>query len=267
MNKLFIVLIGASLILTGCGQATPDSNAINTAIAQTAVAEIPKSVPTDTLVPPPVATEALPTETELPPTETLVPTITLTSGPLFVKDDFSTNSGIWSGCDECEWKDGVLIMGPYPASNYGDAYYAICEPCGMTANYRMAVDATFFEGASDRGYGFLVYLTDDFYVTFEMATWQVAGLFKYEPVQSRWSELIPWQWKGYINPGRQTNRIEIIVRDSQNLGKSDITLKINGKVLAVYSGIGIEPTMVGLEVGWHSIGIAFDNFEFEPLEP
>jgi hypothetical protein len=137
----------------------------------------------------------------------------------------------------------------------------------MTSNYRIAVDATFFEGASDRGFGFLIYLTDDYYVTFEMATWQVAGLFKYEPGTGTWSELLPWQWKGYINPGRQTNRLELIVRDSQNIGKSDITIKINGKVLAVYSGIGIEPTMVGLEVGWHSIGIAYDNFEFEELEP
>jgi hypothetical protein len=267
MKKLFIILFASSIVLAGCGQATPDANAINTAIAQTAAAESPKLELTDTLVPPPVATEIPPTETELPPTDTLVPAITPTSGPIYVTDDFSSDTGIWSGCDECEWKGGALIMGPYPASNRADAYYTICEPCGVTSNYRMAVDATFYEGASDRGFGFLVYLADDYYVTFELATWQVAGLFKYEPGTMAWSELIPWQWKGFINPGRQTNRIEIIVQDSQSIGKSDITIKINGKVLALYSGIGIEPTVVGLEVGWHSIGIAFDNFEFEELEP
>jgi uncharacterized protein YceK len=267
MHKLSIVLFVICLVLTGCGQATPDTNAINTAIAETAAAGQSGIMPTDTLAPSLKATDLPPTPIELPPTETPIPTITPTSGPIFVEDDFSTDSGIWSGCEECEWKDGALFMGPYPASNFGDAYYAICEPCGMTSNYRMAVDATFFEGASDRGFGFLVYLTDDYYVTFEMATWQVAGLFKYEPVQGRWSELLPWQLKGYINPGRQMNHIEIIVRDSQSLGKSDITIKINDKVLAVYSGIGIEPTLVGLEVGWHSIGVAFDNFEFEELEP
>lgn len=267
MHKLSIVLFATSLVLAGCGQATPDTNAINTAIAETAAAGQPIINPTDIPAPSLKATEIPPTPMELPPTETLIPTTTPTSGPIFVTDDFSTDTGIWSGCDQCEWKDGLLIMGPYPASNFADAYYAICEPCGMTANYRIAVDATFFEGASDRGFGFLVYLTDDYYITFEMATWQVAGLFKYEPVKGTWSELLPWQRKGYINPGRQTNRIELIVRDSQSIGKSDITIKINGKVLAVYSGIEIEPTMVGLEVGWHSIGIAFDNFEFEPLEP
>jgi hypothetical protein len=267
MHKLSIVLIVTGLVLTGCGQATPDASAINTAIAETAAADQPIIIPTDTVEPSQKPTDLPPTAMEPPPTETSIPTMTPTSGPIFVTDDFSADTGIWSGCEQCEWKDGLLIMGPYPASNYADAYYAICEPCGMTSNYRMAVDATFFEGASDRGFGFLVYLTDDHYITFELATWQVAGLFKYEPVQGTWSELIPWQWKGYINPGRQMNRIEIIVRDSQSIGKSDITIKINDKVLAVYSGIGIEPTMVGLEVGWHSIGIAFDNFEFEPLEP
>jgi hypothetical protein len=267
MHKLSIVLIASSLVLAGCGQATPNANAVNTAIAETAAAGQPIVVATDTIAPVQEPTDIPPTATELPPTETPIPSITPTSGPIFVTDDFTSDTGIWSGCEECEWKDGVLIMGPYPASNYADAYYAICEPCGMTSNYRIAVDATFLEGASDRGFGFLVYLSDDYYVTFEMATWQVAGLFKYEPGTGKWSELLPWQWKGYINPGRQTNRIELIVRDSQSIGKSDITIKINGKVLAVYSGIGIEPTLVGLEVGWHSIGIAFDNFEYEELEP
>jgi hypothetical protein len=77
MNKLFIVLIAATLVLAGCGQATPDPNAVNTAIAETAAAAQSMTKPTDVLVPSPTDTaQPTPTNTEVPPTETPVPTET-----------------------------------------------------------------------------------------------------------------------------------------------------------------------------------------------
>lgn len=79
MNKLLIVLFIANLILAGCGQATPDTNAINTAIAQTQAAEAPRATDTEEPVEveepaqPPTNTP-MPSITPLPPTDTPIPT-------------------------------------------------------------------------------------------------------------------------------------------------------------------------------------------------
>jgi hypothetical protein len=260
------VILCLTALLAACGQTgttdeiSPEQLA-ETIVAKTAAAGITISEPTE--VP-----AAAPTGTEVPPTDTPLPEPTPTPGLIVFNDDFSGDSGQWGECAECEWVSGALVMGPYPSSIYADAYYAICEACGMASNYRMSVDVTFAEGASDRGFGLLVAETDDYVVTFEIATWQVAGLFKYEPARGAWSEYYGWAYKpSVINPGRGTNQIEVIVQDSRVAGKSDITLKINGKTLTVYSGIKVDPTRVGLELGWHSIGVVFDNFEFEELEP
>jgi hypothetical protein len=75
MSKLFISLFAASIVLAGCGQATPDPNAVNTAIAETAAAAQSMTKPTDVLVPSPTDTALpTPTNTEVPPTETPLPT-------------------------------------------------------------------------------------------------------------------------------------------------------------------------------------------------
>ncbi|MEE9216294.1 MAG: hypothetical protein V3U32_02560 [Anaerolineales bacterium] len=84
-----------------------------------------------------------PTNTPRPPTPT--------PGPAVFFDDFTEDIGAWLFCDVCEWRDGALFMGPFAANEFHDV---ICEACGQSTYFRMAVDATYGEGQVDPGYGF-----------------------------------------------------------------------------------------------------------------
>jgi hypothetical protein len=65
--------------------------------------------------------------------------------------------------------------------------------------------------------------------------------------------------QGGLKGGTLTNHIEITLQDGQ------LTLNINGRnnLLGLPKGSG----QVGLMVGMHSLGVAFDNFHFEEIRP
>ncbi len=255
MKQRFLLIFVIALILLnnacgGSGQIDEEVQAAHmaeTMVAQTLQASDPTSIPTDT-------PEPTSTFTVIPPT--LTPTVTPTPGPIMVNDDFSENSGIWSGCDDCVWRDGILKIGPY--DDPFQAVSIICDECGTTSNYRMAVDATFIDGMAGSPFGFILLITEEFSVTFTIVpSYQRVQLFK------NGTKLYNEQ-KSVVKTGLQKNHLEVVVRDSQTIGRSDITLKINGKTIVVYSGIKVDPTKVGLFI-YSETGIAFDNFEFEEL--
>lgn len=215
---------------------------------------------------------AVPTFTPtVTPTATPLPTLTPTAGPLVVDDDFSSMNPRWQGCDVCSIKDGALVMGPYPSSNSAKGYITLCKDCGIVHEYKMSVDATFVTGVSDRGFGFLVREWKGDFIDLEITTWQFYGVWYYAAKDgdawTAWHPLISkgYTATGYLNPGLIKNHIDIEVKASDtNKEKDLIKISINGTLLntiEVPTGAG----RVGLAVGLHSIGVAFDNFHFEGM--
>ena len=49
-------------------------------------------------------------------------------------------------------------------------------------------------------------------------------------------------------------------------GKADIFINLNNRNWTVLFNQDVESVNVGLIVGLYSIGVAFDNFEFEEIE-
>lgn len=212
----------------------------------------PTDVPTNTPSPTPTAT--------LPPTST--PTITPTPGPIVADDDFSTDTGRFK-CDVCEVKNGEFFVGPYPAQDTFAAYYALCNDCGVPTNYKMSFDARFVSGASDRGFGAILRENDGSFIDLEITTWLLYGVWHYNAALSKsawaWDEYYTDGWiQGGLKAGTLTNHIEITLVDGQ------LTVNMNGrnKLLQIPTGSG----RVGLMVGMHSLGVAFDNFHFEELK-
>lgn len=157
-------------------------------------------------------------------------------------------------------------MGPYPTEMTGKAYFAICDECGTATNYKMSVDTWFIEGASDRGFGLLLRENDGSFIDIEVSTWQVYGVWNYDATvptgQFPWSAITDGWVEGWLKPGRAVNHVDVIMKTEG--GKTTLTVTINdkgGRTLDVESGSG----NVGLLVGMHSLGVAFDNFHFEEL--
>ena len=271
---IFLIVFTAACNLIQRGPSTEELEATAAAetLAATQLTPAPTNTPAPSDTPAPTATP-LPTNTPLPtstPTDTPppidTPTASPTPGPITFKDDFSSKSGAWSECKECVWEDGVLYMGPYPAKDSVEAYFAYCDDCGTPTYYRMSVDAKYIEGPTDRGYGLLIRQTDEYIYDFEITTWQVAGGWIYDLDTHMWDALSGWKFTGLLKPGRAENHIEVVVQPDQS-GQADIFLKINGKTFFVAFGRKAEPGRVGLAVGFHSIGVIFDNFEFEEIWP
>jgi hypothetical protein len=268
MNIKKLVLFAVILTtLTGCqlgNQGPSPKNLAATIVAQTAAA-----VPSVTNTPMPVPTE---TDTPLPPTitPTSAPTLTSTpSGPVIISDDFSSDASRFK-CDKCEIKDGALHMGPYPSADSVKAYYAFCADCPEVSDYTMSVDATFGDGASDRGFGLLLRENDGSFIDLEILTWQVYGVWHFNAKKGNswtaWDKAYtPGGWiAGGLKAGRQTNHIEVTMKSSA----SGATLLVNinnraKRTIDLPNGKG----KVGLILGMHSLGVVFDNFSFEELEP
>lgn len=216
--------------------------------------------PTNTAAPAPTATATEPPTAAPSPTEAAPPTV---EGPLSFDDDFSTLSGAWD-CQQCEVSGGELIMGPYPISGAGLQHVAYCDRCGIVGTYRMAVDVTFDEGQSDRGYGFMVRETDEYMLTYEITPWQTIDFWKanYETRQWEW---INGQFSGAVQAGKQTNHIEIEVTRN-NSGQTDISLMINGRTPLVIFNQPDDAGWVGLTLFGHALSVTFDNFHFETDE-
>ncbi len=213
----------------------------------------PTDVPTNT-PPPPTPTATLP--------PTLTPTITPTPGPIVVDDDFSTDTGRFK-CDVCVIKDGEFFVGPYPAKDTFEAFYAICSDCGVPTNYKMSFDARFISGASDRGFGAILRENEGSFVDLEITTWLLYGVWHYNAELSKsawaWDDAYTSGWvQGALKGGTLTNHIEITLQEGQ------LIVNFNGKnnLLQIPKGSG----RVGLMVGMHSLGVAFDNFHFEEMK-
>ena len=221
--------------------------------------------------PPPTATATLvPTNTR-PPTNT--PTITPTPGPLSIQDDFSSRSDIWEFCENCNWQDGQLLLGPYPPGTnaWESLNFILCVGCGAHMYYRVAVDATFVEGQVDRLYGLLAPMffgPDGEYIRLfymGLSPWQVYAIRDYD-YEERLVKPLALKDSGIVNPGKAINHLEITVKPGSKASTVDISFRMNGKTLYVYPSLTASPSWVGLGMSFHSTTVAYDNFEYEELE-
>lgn len=263
-NKIFFLII-ISFFLSGCAnlfalvEPTP-----NFAVTEQMLALNQTQVALDITVQAYQATQtqvALATSTP-PPTATPLPSPTATPGPIIIQDDFSTNTGRWTECGQCVIQNGVLQMGPYPISITGEAYTAICSDCGLAQDYKMGIDATFVNGYTDRGFGLLLRELDGNYIDVEITTWQVYGIWAYDKAKNSWGSYLTdgWGLTGTLRPGSATNRVEVEVTSRE--GTSNVNIKINGELVKTIDMPAVAGR-VGLVVGLHSLGVAFDNFYFE----
>ncbi len=223
------------------------------------------------------ATKPPPSVTPVPPSETPVPSPTITPEPtpsptpriIKLQDDFSSRSEIWGDCEICAWEEGRLIFGPYEPHGSGQdqIFYVFCEACGENKYYRVAADVTYVEGyGGDRTFGILAGLgIHEVLAAGTVSTSQHAMYETFDLTTKRWGGT-PFRTYGAVAPGAGTNRIEVSVVPAKSQGGADITVSVNGRNLILLYDQKVMPSKVGLYLGWHSIGVAFDNFEYEQLE-
>jgi hypothetical protein len=258
--KKLILLAMILIILLGCQAGLSAQDLAATMVAGTAAAA------SDTPVPVPSATQAPPTVTP-----TSAPTLTPTpDGPLVIKDDFSTRSNIWGKCGECEWEDRKLYFGPFSPRGEGinQIFTIVCEACGEHPYFRIAADLTFAEGvAGDRSFGIGLTIPDQFFAGTGIVTTQFGALEAFDFGSNIWSGS---SFKRYsaIKPGGATNRVEFAARPNSS-GGTDYYAIVNDKTLVVLSNITERSTKLkpAIYLGWHSVGIAVDNFEYEEIVP
>jgi hypothetical protein len=264
---LFVLIsLACSLGLPG-SESTPNPTTV--AKAQAIVQTQSALVATQTAVSQ-ALTQAASTPTPAsPPTETRTPQPTPTQGPIIIEDDFSRDTGRWRDCDECFVHNGALYMGPAPAVDSAKGYLALCNDCGVVDEYRMGVEATYRTGASDRGFGLVLWEYKNNYISLEITTWQVYGLWYHDAEKAdsweSWYYLFekPYLPTSSLRSGRQTNQVEVIVSKNDENQKI-LQILINGrevKNMIIENG----PGRVGLNVGLHSLGVTFDNFYFEGI--
>ncbi len=246
------VFCATAILLVGCQQDLP------TEMPSTS---IPPAAPaTNTALPSPTKT-AMPTDTPLP---------TATPGPVVVKDDFTSQTNIWGDCDHCEWKDGALFFGPYPAvATGGDGdqiFYVICETCGSHPFYRVSADVTYFDGYGDRTFGVLAGLSADRKL---VGAGTVTTLMHalYESFDYGTNQWVQGTFKKFnaVHPGRGTNHIEVAIQPGSSAGSADIIVSVNDKVLVSLVNQSENPSWAGLYLGWHTVGAFYDNFEYEEI--
>lgn len=266
-TKRIVVFVVVLLALTAC-QPGPSAKDL----AATAVVD---AANTQAALPPTATSTPAPTETAAPTatvTPTSAPTFTATpTGPLMIKDDFSAKSDIWGACEKCEWKDGKLYFGPFEPRGDGiDQVFAmICEACGEHTYFRIAADLTFSSGvAGDRAYGVGLSAPGEFYAGTSIAPSLFGAIEAYDFQTGEWtgSKFIRY---GAIKAGTLTNRVEFTAKPNTN-GGTDFYATINGKSVIVLSNI-IKRSTTGLKpaiyLGWHTVGITVDNFEYEEIVP
>ncbi len=263
MSPTIYVLSGLLATSIGCSivsRLSPEELAA-TMVALTLSAPIPTTEPALTAT-------VVPTNTPIPATATAPATRvpTPTTGPITFVDDFSTPSGSWLDCGQCEWKDGALLMGPFSIEGAYQVHTAICGPCGLVRNYRMSVDVAFVDGQSDRGYGLIVRVTDEYFLVVGMFPWQGIGLWRYDFEDNAWI-LIDDLVSGYIRSNRTANHLEVTVGPGSTAGRSSVSIEVNGRTLIASFNQPSDMGAVGLTLGGHDLQVVFDNFEFEELPP
>jgi len=261
-KNLILFIIFTSLVVACGSKPTPTPDIVGTGVAlsmQQTMSALDATVQAYSTT----QTEAARATSTPLPTETSTPTPTVTPGPLVIRDDFSQDTGRWQECGQCRIEDGALHMGPYPISDKGEGYIAICSDCGLVQDYKMGVDATFADGFTDRGFGLLLKEENGNYIDIEITTWQVYGAWVYDKSFNSWKGLLggdPWKLSGTLYPSYGTNRLEVEVTTEGN--SSTLSIFINGQPIntaQMPSAVG----RVGLVVGLHSLEVTFDNFYFE----
>lgn len=275
--------IGLALLLislVGCGTAGPSAQSLAaTSAAQTAAAASLTPPATETALPTETSTASpVPTDTPVPtatktPVPSQTPTPTVTPGPLVFNDSFTKeDTSAWVNCKVCQWQDNKLIMGPYAPGDEGDSsHIATCQTCGKHKYYRVAVDATFLDGYGDRFFGLLLAANEKEKVMLGIDTFQDCIVARFD------LELKTWQllnadpakvWNNMVRGGKQTNRLEVLVKPSgSSTSTVDYYVKLNGYTSFVIYGRPALPSSVGLLVDYHTMKIAFSNFEYEELIP
>jgi hypothetical protein len=268
-NVMFIkkltLLAMIPLMLAGCQSGPSAQEQAATMVAQTAAAA------TNTPIPAPTSTP-----TQVPPTSTITPTSapTFTStptGPLVIKDDFSKKSDIWGKCDKCEWRDGKLFFGPFDPNGNGtyQIFAVVCKACGTHAYFHMAADIAFASGiAGDRAYGVGITVPDEFYAGTGIAPSQYGALAAADYSTNKWVGS-KYLHLGVIKPGAATNRVEFNAKPNAS-GGVDYYAIVNGNTITVLSNITARASTTlkpSIYLGWHSVGISVDNFEYEEIAP
>jgi hypothetical protein len=220
-------------------------------------------------------TQTITPTTTLAPTATITPfntpppTLSPTPGRLCIYDDFSKKTDIWGPCPGCVWKGGKLFMGPY---KYNDVpqnlYRMVCEACGKPKYFRLSVRVEFVEGGGlDRGFGLLVLDNEDRLLDLEITTGQVGYFWEFDFGGQSWRPLNTWKQAiaGRLFPGYESNNLEVIAKPGQNDALVDYEIYMNKSKPFVIWTEPLKPGFVGLVVGFHSVGVAFDDFEFEEL--
>lgn len=185
-----------------------------------------------------------------------------------ITDDFASKSDIWGKCDKCEWKDGKLYFGPFDPKGQGinQLFPLICEACGEHTYFRIAADITFSEGmAGDRFFGAGGVIPDEFYAGSSITPFQFGCLEVFNFTTNKWSGSKIERY-GAIKPGSATNRVEFAIKPNSS-GGIDYYEIVNEKTIAVLydrEALDLQPA---LYLAWHSVGVSFDNFEFEELTP
>ena len=260
-RKLFLLAAALLVIMTGCQSGPSAQDQAGTMVALTAAA----APATNTAVP-------QPSDTPVPPTVAVTPTTAPTatpSGPLVITDDFTTKSAIWGTCGQCEWKDRKLYFGPYTPNGekaIDQLHLLVCEACGKHTYYRVSADMTFVAGqAGDRFYGFAAIIPGRFISTAGITPYQF-GVVEVADLQTGKYTSTPLKQYGAIKPGDAVNHLELDARLNAS-GTVDYYEMVNGKTIAFLTSPSAETTTVALYLGWHSVGITVDNFEFDQVIP
>ncbi len=266
MKRKIMLVIIIGLLLMACQPQAGSSpeDAAATMVALT-VAAAPTDVPTAT--PTEISTE---TPSPLPPVPTATFAPTPTPGPVVFKDDFTVKSDAWANCENCEWKNGALYFGPFDPVGDGleQLHYALCEACGEHTYYRVAVDVTFASGqAGDRIFGLVAGINaDQLLYGVGVSPFQWGGFEIYNYKTKTWAVPVISRYTA-IKAGHATNRIEIQVKPSFSAGLVDYFVSANGKNIFSLQSQPAELAKVGLYLEWHSVGVMYDNFEYEEIVP
>jgi hypothetical protein len=69
-----------------------------------------------------------------------------------------------------------------------------------------------------------------------------------------------------VAPSTQTNHLEINIKPSAN-GSVDVYFSINSNPVYVLYSQAAVASRVGVGMSFHSVAVAYDNFEYEEIEP
>jgi hypothetical protein len=238
MKHIWIFNIGLLLIVSACAPSVASEPAPSATLKPSPVpiTETSTLVPTETLV----------------PTNTPMPTITPTPGPVSIKDDFTAkNESNWPDCDKCEWKDGQLHLGPYdPGTNLNESLKQVDRYFGILSNI------VFGENNEPKRLNYL-----------GISPFQAYTIRDYDNENQDIKFLAGNLSAGAVKPGRATNHFEVIVQPTAKDGSVDIYFKLNDSQIYIYYSQPVESSSVALGMSFHSVTVAYDNFEYEELPP